>query len=153
MPKFAVVEDGVVTRYVEGTVLPVVDEIEATGENAVLGPVEVVVEAERVVHLRRARRALSGLVAIVGDAGVAEFRDLGDEVVAVADNVLPVEDVRPEIPDGKIYGDPEITVMKGMVRRTFPLIDPPPPPNEPTPLQKLTAVGLTVEDLRALLGS
>jgi hypothetical protein len=148
MPKFAVVENDAVARYVEGIVLPVFDEIDEVGESEVLGPVETIIETDRVLHRRRARRALSGLVAIVGEGGSVEFRDLGVELVAVADNVLPVEDARPELQDGKTYGEPTIAVQKNVVRRTFPLINIPP---APTAAEKLAAAGLTVEDLRSLL--
>lgn len=153
MQKYAVVREGAVARFIEAAddeaLLPIVSETDDIGENQVLGPIETVIEADRVVYRRRAQRALSGLVAVPTEDG-HEIRDLGERLVPVADNVLPVEDVRPPLGKGKVYGAPANRVENGRLVRTFPVIAAPIAP-VPTLEEKLASIGLNLDELREAL--
>jgi hypothetical protein len=117
-----------ILRYVEvgdaERVLPIVELFDEVGTDQVLGPVEVEVEADRVLYRRRALRALRGIVAVLDEGGVdvVEYRDLGDDLTAVADNVLPVVDERPPLAESEAYGEPEVRIADGWVRRVYPVI-------------------------------
>jgi hypothetical protein len=117
-----------ILRYVEVAdaerVLPVVELFDDVGANQVLGPIEVDIEEDRVLYRRRAVRALKGIVAVIDEGGVdvVEYRDLGDDLTAVADNVLPVEDERPTLAEGEAYGEPEVSIADGWVRRVYPVV-------------------------------
>lgn len=60
--------------------------------------------------------------------------------------------VRFVTPEGKItIGERRFERVDGVVCEVFDTEDAPPPPPPPTPAEKLAALGLTPEDLRALL--
>jgi hypothetical protein len=112
MARFAILDPSAnrIDRYIdipdEHTVLPCRETSDEPGESQILGSAVVLVSESEVVIHRPAVRALSGLVAIVGDDGVTveEVRDLGPDLCEVSDDVLPFEEVKPDF-------DPTTQVM------------------------------------------
>ncbi len=94
---------------------------------------------------------------------VAETLDLGKVEQLVADGRWGGAELEPyglriaraaEIPEDKQrVGEPRYVELKGEIVEEWALEDIPPPPAQPTPAEKLALVGLSVSDLKVLLGA
>lgn len=120
MKRFAIIEPaaGRIERpiFVEDhfDIVPVVETEDVIGDGQLLGAPEIMIEKDRVVEHRPAVRALSGLVAIVGEDGaIVAIRDLGSKLVQAADDARPYEAVKPDY-------DGDIEVLEGPVTTTTP---------------------------------
>lgn len=92
---------------------------------------------------------------------VAEMLDLAKVQALVARGVWSAADLEPyglravvvqDVPEGKRrIGDPSYVERDGEVIEEWVLEDVPPPPPDPTPAEKIAALGLTRDDLKALL--
>lgn len=93
---------------------------------------------------------------------VAETLDLGKVEQLIADGLWNATELAPyglritraqEIPEGKRrLGGPYYVERKGVaIVEEWALEDIPPPPVDPTPAEKLAALGLSVEELKELL--
>lgn len=140
MQEFAIIEDGIIGRIIElpddadapEGGLPIVREADPTlGANQVLSAIIADIEPDRVVYRREARRALSGQVAIIEGGRVQDVRDLGPDLVQVADNALPVIDKLPTLAAGEVLGEVSYKVNKASVTRTWAVAKAPLPELEP----------------------
>lgn len=94
---------------------------------------------------------------------IAETLDLGKVEQLLADGLWGADDLAPyglhiagkqDVPAGKQRaGEPRYVEHNGEVVEEWELEDIPPPPADPTPTEKLAALGLSVEDLKELLGT
>lgn len=93
---------------------------------------------------------------------IEENVDLGKVEQLLADGVWGDVELQPYglrlagyqgLPQGKQrVGEPRYIERKGEIVEEWDLEDIPPPPPEPTPAEKLASLGLSVDDLKALLG-
>lgn len=94
---------------------------------------------------------------------VAETLDLGKVEQLIADGLWGDADLAPyalrvagsqAVPAGKQrVGEPRYVERGEEVIKEWELEDVAPPPPEPTPAEKLAALGLSVEDLKSLIGA
>lgn len=102
-------------------IVPVIETQDEIGEGQLLGAPEITIEEHRVIEHRPAVRALSGLVAIVGEKGeIIAIRDLGPELVQAADDARPYEAVKPEYDgDTEVLEGPVTTSTPELVRQVW----------------------------------
>jgi len=94
---------------------------------------------------------------------VAETLDLGKVEQLVAEGLWGADELqayglhiagKQDVPAGKQRaGEPRYVERKGTIIEEWELEDIPPPPADPTPTEKLAALGLSVADLKHLLGA
>lgn len=94
---------------------------------------------------------------------VAETLDLGKVEQLVAEGLWGADELQAyglrramaeDVPDDKRrVGAPRYVERKGEIVEEWELEDIPPPPADPTPTEKLAALGLSVDDLKELLGA